>query len=120
MLDPAAPPDRIHDTQPGLHSTSVYIYGGLASADTAATVCSIVRTLRRIRAIDVPPKADPNKMTAAQPNAVFDAFVKFPPIGGEGDGRMVKTTGAVCGPILEELVNTMPAVMQGIPPNKNT
>jgi hypothetical protein len=68
----------------------------------------------------VPPKADPNKMAAAQPNAVFDAFVKFPPIAGEGDGRMVKTTGAVCGPILEELDNTMPAVMQGIPPDKNT
>jgi hypothetical protein len=59
-------------------------------------------------------------MAAAQTNAVFDAVVKFPPIGGEGDGRMVKTTGAVCGPILEELDNTMPAVMQGIPPDKNT
>jgi hypothetical protein len=66
----------------------------------------------------VPPKADSNKMAAAQPNAVFDVFVKFPPIGGEGDGRMVKTTGAVRGPILDELENTMPAVMQGIPPDK--
>jgi hypothetical protein len=59
-------------------------------------------------------------MAAAQPNAVFDAFVKFQPIGGKGDGRMVKTTGAVCGPILEELDNPMPAVMQGMPPDKNT
>jgi hypothetical protein len=59
-------------------------------------------------------------MAAAQPNAVLDAFVKFAPIGGEGDGRMVKTTGAVCGPILEELDNTMPAVMQGIPLDRNT
>jgi hypothetical protein len=66
----------------------------------------------------VPPKADSNKMAAAQPNAIFDVFVKLTPIGGEGDGRMVKTTGAVCGPILDELENTMPAVMQGIPPDK--
>jgi hypothetical protein len=66
--------------------------------------------------IAMPPKADSNKMAAAQLDAVFDAFVKFPPIGGDGDGRMVKKTGAVWGPVLEELAKTMPAVIQGIPP----
>jgi hypothetical protein len=59
-------------------------------------------------------------MAAAQVDAVFDAFVKSPPIGGGGDGRTVNKTGAVCGPVLEELEKTMPAVMQGIPPDKNT
>jgi hypothetical protein len=59
-----------------------------------------------------------SKQAEIRPNT--QNAVKFPPIGGEGDGRMVKTTGAVCGPILEELENTMPAVMQGIPPDKNT
>jgi hypothetical protein len=62
----------------------------------------------------MPPEADSNKMAAAQLDAVFDAFVKFPPIGGEGDGRMVKKTGAVWGPILEELAKTMPVIIQGI------
>jgi hypothetical protein len=68
----------------------------------------------------MPPKADSNKMAAAQLDAVFDAFVKFLPIGGEGDGRMVKKTGAVWGPILEELAKTMPAVIQGISPETSS
>jgi hypothetical protein len=59
-------------------------------------------------------------MAAAQLDAVYDAFVKSPPIGGGGDGRMGEKTGEVCGPVLEELGKTMPAVMQGIPPHKKT
>jgi hypothetical protein len=45
----------------------------------------------------MPPKADSNKMAAAHLDAVCDAFVNFSPIGGDGDGRMVKKTGAMWG-----------------------
>jgi hypothetical protein len=63
----------------------------------------------------MPPKSDSNKMAPAQLDAVFDAMVKFRPVGGDDDGKMVKKTGVVWAAILGELHATMPKVIQNLP-----
>jgi hypothetical protein len=62
---------------------------------------------------DMPPKSDSNKMALAQLDAVFDAMVKFRPVGGDDDGKMVKKTGGMA--IVGELHVTMPEVIHDLP-----